>query len=109
MTEDEKEYLMQNVVLWLMAISVGVCLLIRVVLSNPITLVTLTPEPVRAISAQTEPEPAPTYVLNLHTGRFHRPGCASVARIAEWNREEVFDTREELISQGFVPCGGCNP
>ena len=80
---------------------------------HPTTVVALTPAPVKAISAQTAPPEispeAPLFVLNLHTGKFHRPDCASVDRIAEWNRDETSESREELIAKGFEPCGGCKP
>lgn len=89
------------------------CLCLWASAERPTTVVELTPAPVRAISAQTAPPEispeAPLFVLNLHTRKFHRPDCASVDRIAEWNRDETSESREELIAQGFEPCGGCKP
>ncbi len=82
-----------------------------------VTRVTLTPAPAiltLEAAGDTAAESADRaavsgYVLNLHTGRFHLPGCASVGRIADLNRCETNETREELLAQGFEPCGSCKP
>lgn len=49
------------------------------------------------------------YVLNNNTMVFHYPSCSSVAKMAEHNREVVTSSRQELISQGYKPCGNCEP
>ena len=49
------------------------------------------------------------YVVNTNTMRFHDPSCPSAAEIAPGNREELHATRDELIAQGFEPCGVCRP
>lgn len=50
-----------------------------------------------------------TYVLNTNTMKFHYPSCSSVASMAEHNKQEVHTSREELIRQGYAPCGVCEP
>lgn len=49
------------------------------------------------------------YVLNVKTGKFHYDWCESVGQIKEKNKEEITATREEMISQGYEPCGECRP
>lgn len=49
------------------------------------------------------------YVLNTNTMRFHYPTCNSVTQMKEKNKKEFTGTREELMSQGYGPCGNCNP
>lgn len=49
------------------------------------------------------------YVLNTSSRKFHLPGCASIDRMAEENKQEFTRARDELISQGYEPCGNCNP
>lgn len=49
------------------------------------------------------------YVLNINTGKFHKPSCSSVEQMAEYNREYVDISREELIESGYEPCKRCNP
>lgn len=49
------------------------------------------------------------YVLNINTGKFHKPSCSSVEQMAEYNREYVDMSREELIESGYEPCKRCNP
>lgn len=61
-----------------------------------------------------EPEATPaaqemTYVLNTNTGKFHYPECNSVDRMSEKNKQTVTATRDEIIAQGYEPCGNCNP
>ena len=50
-----------------------------------------------------------TYILNTNTHKFHYPGCSSVKRIKAENYSEYTGSREELINQGYDPCGNCNP
>ena len=50
-----------------------------------------------------------TYILNIKTKKFHLQTCSSVQDIKEDNKGESTDSREQLISQGYEPCGRCNP
>lgn len=50
-----------------------------------------------------------TYVLNTNTKKFHYPECSSVDRMSEKNKRVVTDAREDVIAQGYDPCGNCNP
>ena len=61
---------------------------------------------------QTPPPSGPaaqTYVLNTSTRKFHLPGCASVDDMKEENRADYTGSRQELIDQGYSPCGQCKP
>ena len=50
-----------------------------------------------------------TYILNVNTGKFHRPDCHSVNQMKEKNKMEMTGTRDELVQQGYSPCQNCNP
>lgn len=50
-----------------------------------------------------------TYILNTNTKKFHYPTCASAIDMAEQNKETFVGTREELIEDGYEPCGRCDP
>lgn len=50
-----------------------------------------------------------TYICNTNTKKFHYPSCSSVNSMSEKNKKEVTSTREELIQQGYDPCGRCHP
>ncbi|MBP5304000.1 MAG: DNA/RNA non-specific endonuclease [Clostridia bacterium] len=50
-----------------------------------------------------------TYVGNRNTKKFHKPSCASVKQMKESNRVFFYCQREEVVSQGYVPCKNCNP
>ena len=52
---------------------------------------------------------AETYILNTNSRKFHRLDCSSASQISDANREEYTGTREELIEQGYTPCGYCKP
>ena len=56
-----------------------------------------------------EEEPQVTYILNKNTKKFHKPTCRSAQQISPKNYEESFDTREEVVAQGYSPCGNCKP
>lgn len=49
------------------------------------------------------------YILNTNTHKFHLPDCPSVDAMSEKNKEEYYGTREDLIDQGYEPCGSCQP
>ncbi len=47
-----------------------------------------------------------TYVLNVKTKKFHNPSCHSLPTT---NRQDSTESRDSIISQGYVPCKKCNP
>ena len=49
------------------------------------------------------------YVCNKNTMKFHYPSCDSVKQMNERNRMNTNLSREELIAQGYQPCGNCRP
>ncbi len=49
------------------------------------------------------------YVLNTNSKKFHLPSCSSVDQMSPKNREDVEDTRENLIAKGYDPYKRCNP
>ena len=49
------------------------------------------------------------YILNTSSGKFHLPDCAGVASMKEENKQTYTGSREELIAQGYEPCGQCDP
>lgn len=66
-----------------------------------------TPEPTA------EPTPNPDeprdYVLNTSRMKIHYSDCPSVSEMADHNKAFVTRTRQELIDQGYSPCGRCTP
>lgn len=61
-----------------------------------------------ALESQAE-EQKRDYVLNTSSKKFHLPDCSSVDSMSGKNRQEYHGTREELIAQGYEPCGSCHP
>ena len=51
---------------------------------------------------------AASYVGNANSRKFHVGNCASVGKINPKNRVH-FNTRDEAIHAGYVPCKRCNP
>lgn len=49
------------------------------------------------------------YVLNTSSKKFHLPGCRSINLMADHNKQNFTGTKDELTSQGYDPCGNCNP
>ena len=62
-----------------------------------------------AQDTQTESGEEESYVLNTSSHKFHLPTCSSVESIKEDNRQDYTGTREDLIAQGYSPCGQCKP
>ena len=50
-----------------------------------------------------------TYILNTNSHKFHYPSCSSVDQMKESNKQEYTGRRDDLIEQGYSPCGRCNP
>ena len=63
------------------------------------------PDPVQNDS----PSESTDYIVNTNTGKFHYPSCSSVKKMKESNKMFFTGTRDELISQGYDPCGNCHP
>ncbi len=49
------------------------------------------------------------YVLNTNTKKFHLPSCASAEKIQDANKENYKGDREQLVQNGYEPCGSCKP
>jgi len=59
------------------------------------------------LSSVAPPEPV-EYVGNKNSKVFHESGCSSVSKMSEKNIVD-FKDREDAVSQGYSPCGSCNP
>ena len=103
-----------------LALSGVACALALIVLVLVIVFDPLNPKPEPTPSPTPKPEPTvyampavtaepQDYVLNKNTRRFHFPDCRSVPEISARNRKDVFSSRDELLAQGFQPCGNCKP
>lgn len=69
---------------------------------------TVTPDPEPEQSTDTQPS-GTDYVVNTNTGKFHYPSCSSVKKMKESNKMFYTGTRDDLVSQGYSPCGNCHP
>ncbi len=49
------------------------------------------------------------YVVNISTKKFHKEDCDSLKNTKEQNKKSYYGYRENLISNGFSPCGQCKP
>jgi len=49
------------------------------------------------------------YILNTNTKKFHYPSCSSVDDMKEKNKQEYSGSRDDIIAQGYSPCGRCKP
>lgn len=49
------------------------------------------------------------YIININTGKFHKPGCSSVNQMNDSNKQHYNGSRDDLIGKGYDPCKRCNP
>jgi DNA-entry nuclease len=70
---------------------------------EPLPPATDTPQPEQATT------PGTNYILNTNTHKFHYPSCSSVGQMKDSNKQEFTGNRDDLIAQGYSPCGRCNP
>ena len=68
---------------------------------------TANPETAGEDSAQEQKET--TYILNTSSRKFHLPDCSGVSSMKEENKSTYTGSREDLIEQGYEPCGQCKP
>ena len=66
-------------------------------------------EKLQEVEQQEKETQAYTYVCNTNTKKFHYPDCKSVNQMKEENRLFTSLSREELLAEGYEPCGNCNP
>ncbi len=80
---------------------------------EPVKSEEISEESSNEVSSDSQDEPSEsekiTYVLNTNTHKFHEPNCRHVKTIKEKNYEETTKTREEVIEDGYDPCGTCKP
>lgn len=50
-----------------------------------------------------------TYVINASSRKFHKEDCSSISSMNSANKKVVTSTRDELVSEGYSPCGICKP
>lgn len=50
-----------------------------------------------------------TYLINKKTKKFHLTNCSTTLNIDSKNRLYSTQTPEELMAQGYKPCGQCHP
>ena len=60
-------------------------------------------------SAATQTTGNTSYVLNLRNKKFHLPDCSGVKDMSPDNRQDYTGSRQDLIDQGYSPCGRCKP
>lgn len=53
------------------------------------------------------PAEAQTYIINTNNGKFHSPSCRYVSQMK--NPQQVTASRDDLVNQGYSPCGVCKP
>ncbi len=49
------------------------------------------------------------YILNIDSGKFHLPDCPSVGKMADHNKRDIACAYDEMIANGYSPCGNCRP
>lgn len=49
------------------------------------------------------------YILNTNSKKFHKENCNNAKDISEKNKKVYNGTKDELISEGYSPCGSCKP
>ncbi len=55
------------------------------------------------------PNAVADYILNTRSKKFHYPTCASVRDMKEKNKDYFTGSREDVMQQGYTPCGNCHP
>lgn len=68
-----------------------------------------TPTAVISESLPSGEEQSWSYIVNKRSHIFHFPTCPSTDQMAQYNKLFSDKSRDELVAEGFKPCGSCNP
>lgn len=49
------------------------------------------------------------YVVNTDSGKFHLATCSSAQTLSDENKLVYTGSRDDLVAQGYTPCGRCKP
>lgn len=60
-------------------------------------------------NTNTNTNEAKTYILNTKTLKFHLETCSGVKTMSAKNKREFTGYRQDLIDDGYEPCGLCHP
>lgn len=72
-------------------------------------LSTMEPDPPTSQTETVAQAETPTYILNTASKKIHLPGCGSVAKIKNTNKEDYSGSLSDLEDQGYTRCGSCKP
>lgn len=61
------------------------------------------------VTTKAEEKEEIAYILNINSMKFHATSCRHVESIKEENKKEFTGNREDLIKDGYTPCGTCKP
>lgn len=66
-------------------------------------------EAASASDSTSEDDETTEYVLNTSSKKFHKPDCGGVKSMNEQNKKTTSKSRQQLIDEGYTPCGTCKP
>ena len=66
-------------------------------------------QPKQEAPAESSNQATMSYIGNKNTKKFHYTYCSSVKKMKDSNKKYLECTRDQAISQGYSPCGNCNP
>lgn len=66
-------------------------------------------EAASASDSTSEDDKTTEYVLNTSSKKFHKPDCGGVKSMNEQNKKTTSKSRQQLIDEGYTPCGTCKP
>lgn len=50
-----------------------------------------------------------TYILNTVTKKFHKPDCSYAQKLSDDKKQTYTGSRDNLLNDGYEPCGTCKP
>lgn len=87
----------------------GICYHVYVYNNQPGIIIDYATGESRLESASISSDSTETYILNKNSKKFHKTECKSVTMMSEDNKETFVGTREWIVTQGYTPCGECQP
>ena len=91
----------------------GICFNVYVYNNQPGVVIDYATGESRLADVVEDPTEAPpaqgSYVMNTTSMKFHVDTCTQADGISEKNRDTFTGSRQELLDQGYVPAGCCDP
>ena len=87
----------------------GICFNVYVYNNQPGVIIDYATGENQAENVETTVEEESAYILNTNSKKFHKTTCTNAQDIKAENKQQYTGSRQDLLDEGYLPSGCCNP